>query len=169
MCTGTSCTTPTKSQNYPVYKKDTNMAELLTVLLGDKLLTKDGEKDTLDVLADKKAMCLYFSAHWCPPCRGFTPKLAGVYNGSESSGCAIVFVSSDRTESDFTEYFGEMPWHALPFNKRKEKASLANLCGVSGIPMLVVFKIEGNKAKLVDKNGRGHVSSKPNLDFDCLK
>lgn len=49
------------------------------------------------------------------------------------------------------------------------QASLANLCGVSGIPMLVVFKIEGNKAKLVDKNGRGHVSSKPNLDFDCLK
>ncbi len=24
-------------------------------------------------LASKKVIGIYFSAHWCPPCRGFTP------------------------------------------------------------------------------------------------
>lgn len=28
----------------------------------------------------KKALALYFSAHWCPPCRGFTPQLAKWYS-----------------------------------------------------------------------------------------
>lgn len=68
---------------------------------------------------------LYFSAHWCPPCRGFTPKLAEWYNnfkkGPNGSKLEIVFVSSDRDESSFDEYYGEMPWLALPFPQRDVK------------------------------------------------
>ena len=26
-----------------------------------------------------KVIGIYFSAHWCPPCRGFTPKLVEWY------------------------------------------------------------------------------------------
>ena len=71
---------------------------------------------------------LYFSAHWCPPCRGFTPKLADVYkelNGLEKS-FEIVFLSSDKSEDAFKEYFNEMPWLALPFTKRDLKTKLAD-------------------------------------------
>lgn len=28
---------------------------------------------------DKKVVALYFSAHWCPPCRQFTPVLKAVF------------------------------------------------------------------------------------------
>ena len=33
----------------------------------------------LQAMAGKQALALYFSAHWCPPCRGFTPQLAEWY------------------------------------------------------------------------------------------
>ena len=29
---------------------------------------------------DDKYLMLYFSAHWCPPCKAFTPELVKVYN-----------------------------------------------------------------------------------------
>ena len=35
--------------------------------------------DSDEAMAGKKALALYFSAHWCPPCRGFTPQLAQWY------------------------------------------------------------------------------------------
>ncbi|EYC15574.1 hypothetical protein Y032_0036g3220 [Ancylostoma ceylanicum] len=48
------------------------MAELLK---GVKLQKKDGSTaDAEEVLKDK-VVGLYFSAHWCPPCRQFTPVL----------------------------------------------------------------------------------------------
>ena len=49
-------------------------------LFGAALLTKDGEKLTEQLLAGKSAVEIYFAAHWCPPCRGFTLKLAEWYN-----------------------------------------------------------------------------------------
>jgi nucleoredoxin len=45
-------------------------AELVKTALGQDLLSK----------TNSKPIGLYFSAHWCPPCRGFTPKLAEWYS-----------------------------------------------------------------------------------------
>ena len=36
-----------------------------------------GVSSVADALAHD-VIGLYFSAHWCPPCRGFTPKLVSV-------------------------------------------------------------------------------------------
>ena len=53
---------------------------------------------------------IYFSAHWCPPCRGFTPKLCEFYTNFKkvNSDFELVFVSSDRDEAAFKEYYGEV-------------------------------------------------------------
>ncbi|CAF1306990.1 unnamed protein product [Adineta ricciae] len=67
-----------------------------------------------------KAIGLYFSAHWCPPCRGFTPILVDFYNkyGSEKN-LEIIFISSDNDEESFNEYYQEMPWLTLDFKERE--------------------------------------------------
>merc|ERR1719217_1966246 len=133
-------------------------------LLGTALLGKDGNVNTTDALAGKGAVALYFSAHWCPPCRGFTPQLGEWYKKDlASKGLEVVFVSSDRDEEAFNDYFGEQPWLALPFDKRDKKAELNKKFKVQGIPSLVILDAEG---KVITKDGRTAVSKDPSgLEF----
>merc|ERR1712100_130950 len=95
--------------------------EAFLELFGEHLLTKHGLKPTQEVLGGKSAIGIYFSAHWCLPCRLFTPELADMYsNAFMSKGMEIVFVSADlptekgapRAASfeSFESYYGEMPW-----------------------------------------------------------
>jgi nucleoredoxin len=128
-------------------------------LLGEQLLTKDGLKPTESVLSGKTAVGIYFSAHWCPPCRGFTPKLGEMYTEALSKkGMEIVFVSSDKEEEAFTSYYGEMPWVALPYDKRDLKTALNKKYKVQGIPSLVILGPDGT---LITKEGRDAVSNDP--------
>jgi nucleoredoxin len=51
-----------------------------TTLFTDCETLLQGDSTTpLATLSEKEVVGLYFSAHWCPPCRGFTPKLADAY------------------------------------------------------------------------------------------
>merc|ERR1719359_496114 len=110
-----------------------------TDLFGDVLASKEGDVSTSKTLG-AKPVAIYFSAHWCPPCRGFTPKLAEWYSKSlKAKGLEVVFVSSDRDEESFNDYFKEMPWLALDFADRKRKNQLSSMFGVSGIPSLVII------------------------------
>ena len=142
--------------------------------LGATLVKKvDGkvtEVATKDALAGKN-VALYFSAHWCPPCRGFTPKLAQTYKnmkklvseGKLEDNFEFVFVSSDQDEKAFNEYFGEMPWLALPYSNREGKADLSGIFDVQGIPSLVTIDPNG---KVINKSARGAVTADPNgLEF----
>ena len=123
-------------------------------LFGPALLTKAGEQPTADMLAGKKHILVYFSAHWCPPCRGYTPTLSTAYFQSPKAGTdtAIIFVSSDRTETEFNEYYRDMSFYALPFREYAIKTHLSDVYGVRGIPSLVLLDGDG---KLVKKNVRG--------------
>eukprot|EP00124_Ichthyophonus_hoferi_P004637 Ihof_evm6s536 gene=Ihof_evmTU6s536 len=51
------------------------------------LIRRDGSEVKPSELANKPVL-LYFSAHWCPPCRAFTPVLAEFYEevNAESDG-----------------------------------------------------------------------------------
>lgn len=131
----------------------------MVALLGDTLVSASGECRTEDVLVGKQAVALYFSAHWCPPCRGFTPKFAEWYSQSlKAKGLEVIFCSSDKDEAAFKEYFGEMPWHALPYANRELKEKLSKQYKVNGIPSVVVLDADG---KVITKDGRSAISSDP--------
>ena len=63
-------------------------------LLGPTLVRKSGASVPLaEALAGKKFVAVYFSAHWCPPCRAFTPVLSKFFTeNADKLGLALVFV-----------------------------------------------------------------------------
>eukprot|EP00961_Rhodomonas_salina_P254156 3434805-Rhodomonas_salina.2 len=76
--------------------------------------------------ARQQIVGIYFSAHWCGPCRSFTPKLVAMYEELKAGGkkFEVIFVSSDKDQDAFDKYFGSMPWLALPFEDRDLKVFL---------------------------------------------
>ena len=95
------------------------MAEQLKKLVGEKVVGKDGKEiDVADICGEGKIVGLYYSAHWCPPCRAFTPKLVSWYEKVKGKGLEIIFVSCDRDENGFNEYYGSMPWLAMPYDDK---------------------------------------------------
>jgi len=109
------------------------------------IVDKDGNSISATAL-EGKIIGLYFSAHWCGPCRSFTPMLKSKYEAlvSEGKPFEIVFISSDRDEHSAKEYFSsEMPWKMLSFEDREGKSMLSTLFEIRGIPSLVLVDDDG--------------------------
>ena len=126
---------------------------------------------------------LYFSAHWCPPCRKFTPALAAAYRAhgecpprrdgdgdvndnhddkgnddvdDDDGEIEVVFVSFDSVKSEYDNYRHAMPWPSVPFanlHKLRIKDDLSTRYAVRGIPALIV--LDGISGEVVTTNGRG--------------
>jgi len=128
-------------------------AELVS-LIGETTVVPGGQfVPTSASLCGSGLVALYFSAHWCPPCRQFTPQLAAFYKQIRATGrpFEVVFVSRDKDEKSFIEYHQTMPWKAIPFTQgAAQRDAAAARFGVSGIPALVVLGPEG---QIVSQNG----------------
>merc|ERR1711898_41575 len=85
-------------------------------------------------------LLLYFSAHWCPPCRGFTPKLVEFFSELEKKypDASIAFVSSDKDSKAWA---------------------------VNGIPSLVLLDSEANGRETITTSGRSFVMENCVEDF----
>merc|ERR1719408_353863 len=126
----------------------------------DFLSGTDGETvDVEELKGEGKVIGLYFSAHWCPPCRSFTPKLVEAYKDHlQAKGLEVIFVSSDKDTKSFTDYFGTMPWLAIPHGDPR-KGKLSKLFSVQGIPTFVL--VDAQTGAVINSNARGKVMSDP--------
>lgn len=125
------------------------------------MLASDGPRDTAAALQDAKVVGLYFSAHYCPPCRQFTPELAKWYRQDlEAKGMKIVFVSDDENDQEFDEYFAGMPWLAVPYSSKEIRQELEKCYAVESIPALVLLRSTpgSSEIELLSKQGRGIVA-----------
>ena len=97
-------------------------------------------------LASKQMYGLYFSAHWCGPCRKFTPQLVAYYNqiARDHPEFEIIFVSADKSADDMATYMREsgMPWSAIEYGKLANVPALQKYAG-RGIPDLVIVDASG--------------------------
>ncbi|HNV72970.1 MAG TPA: thioredoxin family protein [Candidatus Ozemobacteraceae bacterium] len=123
----------------------------------DGLINSAGEKVELSVL-DNKIVGLYFSAHWCPPCRAFSPKLVEFRNKNKDQ-FEVVFISSDKNETAQFEYMKEVGMEWPTMKHRSEAANaLAEKFGVQGIPTLIILSPTG---ETVSTSGRMDVTDNP--------
>jgi len=122
--------------------------------LDDGTLLRSGQQKPVplaDALGGKEFVLLYASAHWCPPCRQFTPMLANWYKMNRKHA-EIVFLSCDHDDSGFRNYFASHPWMAVDFDDDARENLLAAI-RVQGIPRLVV--LSGKTGRILVDNAVG--------------
>lgn len=123
----------------------------LKALFPDGLLDAGGEAVSVESLEGKGVVGIYFSAHWCGPCRQFTPQLVK-YRDAQQDDIEVVFVSSDRSEEKQFEYMKEagMKWLTVKYNSDAANA-LKKKYEIRGIPTLVLVNGDG---ELISMGGR---------------
>ena len=112
-----------------------------------------------DTLGGKEFILLYASAHWCGPCRQYTPKLVTWYRQQVACAAAasdknesmveIVFLSADHDEASFQSYYSSMPWTAIDYDDATRE-QLMSYIRVTGIPRLAV--LDGRTGTIVEDN-----------------
>ena len=127
--------------------------------LPEGFLRKDGSRASGGALRGK-TVGVYCSAHWCPPCRQFTPQLAQFYEEYKrrDPNFEVVFVSSDRSKQDMLSYFQSHGNYLCCTFDGQARGGLQRLVKSSGIPCFAIFGPDG---KMVTKEGRNGVSRGP--------
>jgi len=127
----------------------TNQTPILETLKTKLMRCHDGSISRGDgsELEKKKLIALYYSAHWCGPCRRFTPQLVDYYNRVSQAHpeFEIIFVSFDRSHFAWESYVQEtrMPWLAVDFDQIGALSDLKKMGGDS-IPSLLVLDEAGH-------------------------
>ncbi|EPY41168.1 tryparedoxin [Angomonas deanei] len=116
-------------------------------------MTSHADNVKLSSLAGKTVF-FYFTASWCPPCRGFTPQLVEFYNKfHESKNFEIIAITWDENEEDWIPYYAKMPWLSLAFKEKATQENLTKGFQVQSIPTLV--GVEADSGKIVTLTGQG--------------
>ncbi|MDP9253970.1 MAG: thioredoxin domain-containing protein [Verrucomicrobiota bacterium] len=126
----------------------TSPNNIYPLVKGDLVCWKNGSLSHFDdeSFEKKKLIALYFSAHWCGPCRTFTPQLVEYYNriAPHHPEFELLLISNDRSQFGMETYMRDMqmPWPAVDYQKLSGKVALTKYAG-NGIPDLVLIDASG--------------------------
>uniref|UniRef100_T1JL93 Thioredoxin domain-containing protein n=1 Tax=Strigamia maritima TaxID=126957 RepID=T1JL93_STRMM len=142
----------------------------MDLFAGLTLLRKTGneidEVSADEALKDVPVVGLYFSAHWCPPCRLFTPTLAEFYASikAKEQNFEMIFITSDRSDEAMKSYMLEChgDWLAVPYKLEEFREKLDEKFEIDGIPTLIILK----DGEMVTNTGRWDVELKPDACYD---
>ncbi|GMV83063.1 MAG: hypothetical protein AMXMBFR7_42470 [Planctomycetota bacterium] len=125
----------------------------LKPVLAAGLIDAQGQSVSADAYQGK-LIGLYFSAHWCPPCKVFTPKLVALRD-AHADRFEVLFVSADNSAEEMAGYMQEaqMKWPAVKFDAPARMKIAADL-GIESIPTLIVLKPDG---QIITREGYNEV------------
>lgn len=160
-----------QTRNAPPADAATKTTAIASLVKGDLINSRNGLlRPYLDSEFEKKKLIgLYFSAHWCAPCRKFTPNLVAYYNKNAAAHpeFEILLVSFDKSAAAMEGSMRDlqMPWPALGFDKASGNEALKKYAGAS-IPCLVVVDENGKVVfdTYAGKNYRGPEAVLADLD-----
>ncbi|KAK3416839.1 LOW QUALITY PROTEIN: hypothetical protein EUGRSUZ_H02594 [Eucalyptus grandis] len=120
----------------------------------DFVIEKDGTKIPVADLVGKTPPLLLSTL--VPSLPSIPAMLTEAYEKIKATDNAfeVIFLSSDKYQSTFDDYFAQMPWLALPFGDERKK-SLSLKFEVRGIPTLVAI---GPTGQTVTKEARDLIS-----------
>lgn len=124
--------------------KVVTMPPFMQKLFPTTLITRAQAPVAASSLLSGKVVAIYFSAHWCGPCRQFTPKLLELYAQckAQNKRFEIVFCSADHSEEEFQQYHASMTWPAIGYDE-EHREGMMGMFKVSGIPRLTVLSANG--------------------------
>jgi thiol-disulfide isomerase/thioredoxin len=116
---------------------------------GKLQVVKDGKPIAFDsgTRPEPEFYVVYFSAHWCGPCRQFTPKLVETYHTLPQRDFGhkldILFYSYDHSRKEQLAYVTDagMPWPVIKFDS---SIAFIEKWKPRSIPGLVVFNRNGD-------------------------
>ena len=132
-------------------KKDYNFKtnkDVLNTIKSDLVKSNGRRGKVTEEMRKKRFTLVYFSAHWCAPCRAFTPQLVNWYN-EEHKDFNVILVSSDSNQKAMNKYMKEtkMPWVGVKKGSDSEKLMIEKFQIERGIPSLVLIE-KGQVVKL---------------------
>lgn len=101
-----------------------------------------------------KYLGLFFGAFNCPPSQTFLNILKEFYSevNIDAKQCEILYVPCDKAEDEYRAFYTSMAWMTIPYHDQARIKSLKAKYRITGIPTLVIVKMEDGN--LVTVRGR---------------
>jgi len=135
----------------------------LSNLFGVELMSPEGNKSTVEVAKECEVVGLLFStSSKFGDGEEFIPTLRDSYMQLRNSGknIELIYISSDKDEAAFNNYYTAMPWLALPYPDRTLQIRLAMQFRLNGFRSAVVL-VDPKTGVCLNKYGREAIVSDP--------